>query len=98
MGWTPVYTKLRIISLASQSLSVNSIVHELQEENIRIRRQTVARILKKYKREGTIADKAGPGRKPILTREQIFIDAKMEENDELTSISETWGLFEETFQ
>lgn len=90
MGRTPVYTKLRIISLASQSLSVNSIVRELQEENIRIRRQTVTRILKKYKREGTIADKAGPGRKPILTREQmIFIDAKMEENDELTSISET---------
>ena len=90
MGRTPVYTKLRIISLASQSLSVNSIVRELQEENIRIRRQTVARILKKYKREGTIADKAGPGRKPILTREQMeFIDAKMEENDELTSIGET---------
>ena len=99
MARTPVYTKLRIISLSSQLQSINSIVRQLHEENIKIRRQTVARILKKFKREGTLTDETVPGRKTILTREQLeFIDAKMEENDELTSIGETRRLFEETYR
>lgn len=46
-------------------------------------------ILKKYKREGIIVDKAGSGRKFILIREQMeFIDVKMEKNDELIFIGE----------
>lgn len=89
MGRTQVYVKLRIVSLSSKSKSINAIVCQLQEEGIKIRRQTVARILKKYKDSGSLADKVSNGRKPILSMEQLnFIDAKMEENDELTAIGE----------
>lgn len=90
MTRTPEYTKLRIISLASKSKSVNAIVRQLKEEDTRITRQTVAKVLKKYRESRTVADKTAPGRQPILTREQMdFIDSKMEENNELTSIGKT---------
>ena len=47
-------------------------------------------ILKEYKSSGSLADKTAPGRKPILLLDQLnFIDAKMEENDELTAIGKT---------
>ena len=92
MTRTPEYTKLRIISLASKSKSVNAIVRQLKEEDTRITRQTVAKVLKKYRESRTVADKTAPGRQPILTREQMdFIDSKMEENDELTSIGKTYS-------
>lgn len=87
MGRTPEYVKLRIVSLSSKSKSMNAIVRQLQDEGIKIRRQTVARILTKYKECGSLADKTPPGRKPVLSIEQMnFVDAKMEENDELTAI------------
>lgn len=87
MGKTPLYVKLRITSLSSKSKSINAIVHQLQNEGIKIRRQTVARILKQFKENGTLADKTATGRRPTLTTEHMnLIDAKMEENDELTAI------------
>lgn len=87
MGRTPVYVKLRIVSLSSTLKSINEIVRHLQEEGIKITRQAVARILKQYKETGSLADKTAPGREPTLSREVMnFMDAKMEENDELTSV------------
>ena len=92
MTRTSEYTKLRIISLASKSKSINAIVRQLKEEDMRITRQTVAKVLKKYRESGTLADKTAPGRQPNLTRDQMdFIDSKMEENDELTSIGKTYS-------
>ena len=87
MGRTPVYVKLRIVSLSWNSTSINAIVRQLQYEGIKIRRQTVARILKRYRDCGSLADKTAPGHKPVLSMEQMnFTDAKMEENDELTAV------------
>ena len=92
MTRTSEHTKLRIISLASKSKSINAIVRQLKEEDTRITHQTVAKVLKKYRESGTLADKTTPGRQPILTRQQMdFIDSKMEENDELTSIGKTYS-------
>lgn len=50
MGRTPVYVKLQIVSLSSKSKSINAIVRQLQKEGIKIRQQTVARILKIYRK------------------------------------------------
>lgn len=87
MGRTPEHVKIRIVSLSSKSKSINAIVRQLQDEGIKIRRQTVARIIKRYNEEGSLADKPASGRKPILTLEQMtFIDEKMEANDELTAV------------
>ena len=87
MGRTPEHVKIRIVSLSSKSKSINAIVRQLRDEGIKIRRQTVARILKKYNEDGSLADKPASGRKPILTLEQMtFIDEKMEANDELAAI------------
>ena len=86
MGRTLEHVKIRIVSLSSKSKSINAIVRELQDEGINIRRQTVARIIKRYKENGSLADKPAPGCKPILTLEQMtFINEKMEANDELTA-------------
>ena len=83
---------MRIISLSSESKSINAIVRQFKEEDTRITRQTVAKVLKKYRESGTLADKTAPGRQPNLTRDQMdFIDSKMEENDELTSIGKTYS-------
>lgn len=91
MGKTPEHVKLRIVSLSSKSKSINAIVRQLQDEGIKIRRQTVARIVttryKRYNEDGSLADKQASGRKPILTLEQMtFIDEKMGANDELTAV------------
>lgn len=86
MGRTPPYIKLRIISLSSMSKSINAIVRQLQEEGFKIRRQTVARIIKQFKDCGSLTNKPAPGRESVITREHLdFIDAKLEENDELTA-------------
>ena len=86
MARTPPYIKLRIISLSSMSKSINAIVRQLQEEGFKIRRQTVARIIKQFKDCGSLTDKPPPGRESVITREHLdFIDAKLEENDELTA-------------
>lgn len=90
MGRTPPYVKLRIIALSSGAKNINTIVRQLKEEGIKIRRQTVARIIKQFKECGSLTDKPAPGRTPVLTREHMdFIDAKLEENDELTAVGKT---------
>ena len=87
MGRTPEHVKTRILSLSSKSKSINAIVRQLQAEGIKIRRQTVARIIKRYSMDGSLADKPTSSRKPILTLEQMtFIDEKMEANNELTAV------------
>ena len=87
MAKTPEHVKIRIVSLSSKSKSINAIVRQLKDEGIKIRRQTVAKIIKRYNEDGSLADKPRSGRKPILTLQQMtFIDEKMEANDELTAV------------
>ena len=78
---------MRVISLSSKASSIIAIVRQLQQEDIKIRRQTVAKILKQFRECGTLADKPAPGRKPIVSMQHLdFIDAKLEVNDELTAV------------
>lgn len=72
------------------SKSINAIVRQLKREGFQIRRHTVARIIKQYKECGGLTDKPAPGRESVVTREHLdFIDAKLEENDELTAPGKT---------
>lgn len=88
MGWTPEYVKMRVISLSSKAWSINAIVRQLKQEDIKIRRQTVPKILKQFRECGTLADKPAPGRKPIVSMQHLdFTDTKLEENDKLTAVS-----------
>lgn len=61
MGQTPVYVKLPIVALLSKVNNYCVIVCHLQEESIKIRGHTVARILKQYRDSGSLADKIAPG-------------------------------------
>lgn len=90
MGRTPPYVKLRIISLLLMSKSINAIVRQLQKEGFKIRQHTVARIIKQFKECRSLTDKPAPGHESIVTREHLdFIDAKLEENDELPAPGKT---------
>jgi len=85
--------KLRIVSLSLKSKGINAIVRQLQDEAIKIRRQTVARNMKRYNKDGSLADKPPLGCKPILTLEQMtFINEKMEANNELTTVGKNLKL------
>lgn len=87
MPRTSVYVKQRIIALYKQGFHFAKIARILKEtEGITVYRGTISKLVKKFTRHGTLADKPIPGRKStILSQHLDFIDAKMEENDELTS-------------
>jgi len=87
MPKTSDYVKNRVITLHKQGLSFSAIACTLKEnENITIYRSTISKIVKKFAKCGTLADKPIPGRKPkVLTEHLDFADARLEENDELTS-------------
>ena len=60
------------------------IVRQLREEGFKIRRQTVARIIKKFKYCESLTDKPAPDREPVIRREHLdLINAKLEENNKL---------------
>lgn len=66
MGQTPVYVKLQIVALLPKVNNYCVIVGHLQEEGVKIRRHTVARILKQYRDSGSLAGKTAPGHKPLV--------------------------------
>ena len=82
-----MYVKYRAIALYRQGLNFSKIAHELLEkENVTIYRCTISKIVKKFACYGTVLDKPPPARSSKLLKEHLdFIDAKMEENDKLTS-------------
>ena len=58
---------MRVISLSSKARNINAMIaRQLQQEDIKIRCQTVAKILKQVRECGTLANKPAPGRKPIV--------------------------------
>ena len=87
MPRTSDYVKNRVIALYKQGLNFSNIARMLKEhEGITIYRCTISKLVKKFQRFGTLADKPKPGPKSKALDEHLnFIDAKMEENDELTS-------------
>lgn len=87
MPWTSDYVKQRVIALYRQGLNYSKVTFELKEtEGITVYHCTISKLVKKFTQYGTLADKLIPGRKwKILSQHLDFIDAKMEENDELMS-------------
>lgn len=81
------YVKQRIIALYRQGLNYSKIACELKEsEGITVHPCTISKLVKKFTWFGMLADKPIPGRKSKVLSEHLdFIDAKMEENDKLTS-------------
>ena len=81
------YTKQRIVNLAEKYPKYMVIVRILfEQEKIKVSRQTVSNIVKKYTETGITSAKSKSGRKSKWTLEHYdFLDAKMRENDENTS-------------
>ena len=81
------YVKNRIILLREKGKKIVDIHQELLNvDQIKVSRQAIGRLIKKYGTTGSISDKPKPGRPSMLTIEHFnFIDAAMERDDELTS-------------
>ena len=90
MPRTSDYVKNRVIALHNQGLNFSAISHEVKEnEGITVYRCPISKIVKKFVQYGMLADKPLPGRKPkVVNEHRDFIDARMEENHELTSPGE----------
>ena len=82
------YLQPRLLSFYKSNAKIAKAVRELfSVEGIKIDRKTVAKYYKQFKRELPLGDLPGSGRPPTLQRRHFdFIDQKLEENDELTSV------------
>ena len=89
------YTKQRIVNLSKIYKSYTEIVRKLEEEEIRVSRQTISKIIKRFNHTGSLGTHTtNSGWKRSLCLEHAnFIDAKMEENDEYTSVGKTDNSF-----
>ena len=88
MGRTSEYVKRQVVAKFKQSKKISEVVRELkEEEDLSISRHTVARLFEKIRTNASLADNYSTGRQPLLQNNHLaFIDQKMQENDELTSI------------
>ena len=80
--------QLRLLSFYKSNIKIAKAVWELfSVEGIKIDRKTVAKYYKRFKRDLPLGDLPHSGRPPTLQRRHFdFIDQKLEENDELTSV------------
>lgn len=85
------YTKQRIINLCETIPRYTDISKSiLKEDGVVISRQTVAKVVKTYRRYGYVPRKEKSGRKKKMLIEHLnFIDLKMGENDEYSSVGMT---------
>ena len=88
MGRTSEYIKRRVVAKFKQNKKISEVVRELkEEEDLSISRHAVARVFGKIRTNASLADNYSTGRQPLLQNNHLaFIDQKMQENDELTSI------------
>ena len=87
MGKLSLYARNRVNSLQSSGVNITKITDILQEEGIRTSRSSVSLFLSRYRRSGRLQDAPRSGRKQILYEQHCkYIDNKMTENDELTSL------------
>ena len=85
---TSEYVQLRLLSFYKSNIKIAKAVWELfSVEGIKIDRKTVAKYYKRFKRDLPLGDLPRSGRPPTLQRRHFdFINQKLEENDELTSV------------
>ena len=85
---TSEYVKLRVYNFFKKRKSIAVTVRQLRsEESISIDRKTVSKLFRKFRAGQSTADKPNKGRPPLMTKAHFdFIDGKIEENDELTSV------------
>ncbi|KXJ16808.1 Transposable element Tcb2 transposase [Exaiptasia diaphana] len=85
---TSDYVKLRVLNSFKKRRNVAETVRKLRsDDGIKIDRRTVSKLFKKFKTGQSTADKPNKGRTPTITKQHYdFIDQKLEENDELTSV------------
>ena len=76
----------RVITLFSKGSSVRSIQKRLEEENIIVSRQTLYRLIRKFRTCAKIVDLPRMKRPRKLTSEMTeIIDNELQQNDELTA-------------
>ena len=86
MGKLLQYARKRIISLHSSGINQTKIQKVLDQEGIKTSRSAISLFLSRYSRTGDIGDAPRSGRNAKLAPEAIvYIEEKMQENDELTS-------------
>ena len=87
---TSEYVKLRILLFYQRNVKICHAVHELSLEGIKRTKRTVSKYYKRFGREITLCELPRSGRPSTLERQHYdFIDAKMEENDELTAVRQS---------
>ena len=81
------YVKLRVFNSFKKGKTAAATVRDLSLEGIKIDRRTVWKLFKKFRNKQSTAYLLSKGRPKSLIHVHLeFIDKKMEENDELTSV------------
>ena len=79
-------TRRRVVTLFEKGVSVRDIHKRLEEENFVVTKQTLYRLIQKFKRDGVIVDLPRRKRLRKITSEMLeMIDNALKQNDELTS-------------
>ena len=79
-------TRRRVVTLFEKGISVRDIHKRLEEENFVVTKQTLYRLIQKFKRDGVIVDLPRRKRPRKITSEMLeMIDNALKQNDELTS-------------
>ena len=92
------YTCQRIVSLYEEGFKAPTMTKMLGMENIRVTKQGVCYLLKKYNATNSIARRKGSGRKTKITEEmKKLIDERMTDDDE-TTIKELQKMLKEEGQ
>ena len=88
MGKLSFYARKRIVNLHLLGINISQIVRKLTEEDgIIASRPAVSLSLSRFKRTGSLYDRARKGRNPkLVTRHFDVIDEEMKKNDELSSV------------
>lgn len=97
MGKLSEYSRKRIISLRSNGVTQTKIKELLNDEGIKTSRSAMCLFLQRYSKTGNLGDAPRSGRNPKLKPETLlYIDEKMQENDEPTSQELRKKMLEET--
>ena len=88
MGRLYARTRLINLNLNQPNLTYAELRRKLKDEDdIEVSRQSIGKFLRRYRETGQIVDLHAGGRPPILRREHFDdIDAKIEENNELSAL------------
>ena len=76
----------RVVTLFEKGFNVRNIHKRLEEENFVVTKQTLYRLMQKFKRDGVIVDLPRRKRPRKITSDMLeMIDNALKQNDELTS-------------